>query len=64
MTTPRDYQVGTAAALKIAQAAINQEVPDFFRDQVPMDKVQKYVAQVAQAVVDAVDADRAKQQNP
>lgn len=59
MADQNDYAVGTAAAMKVAQDAIQKEVPAFFQSEIPMDKVQQYVAQVAKAVIDAVDASRA-----
>lgn len=62
MATVDEYAAGDAAAMKIAQTVIKTEVPSFFQSEVPMDKVKKYVAEVAKAAVDAVDALRASKQ--
>lgn len=59
MATAKDYAVGDAAAMKVVQQAIKSEVPAFFQSEVPMDKVQKYVALAVKAALDAVDAERA-----
>jgi hypothetical protein len=60
MATSRDYAIGAAAAIKVAQADIDQAVPSFFRAEIPASDVAKLAADTARAVIDAVDADRAK----
>jgi tRNA nucleotidyltransferase (CCA-adding enzyme) len=61
MATAQDYQVGTAAAQTVIQADINQDVPVFFRGDIPAQMVAQIAASVAKAVIDAVDTERAKQ---
>jgi len=61
MATAKEYAAGDAAAMKVVQVAIKTEVPSFFQSEVPMDKVQKYIALAVKAAVDAVDAVRAAQ---
>jgi hypothetical protein len=57
--TTKDYAVGTAAALKIIQADIAADVPQFFQSNIPAGALAQVAAQLAKAVVDAVDAERA-----
>ena len=58
MATEADYNAGTVAALAVEkQIIVEKGVPSFM---VPSDDVlQQYAAQVAKAVIDAVDAERA-----
>jgi hypothetical protein len=58
MATPRDYQVGTAAALVVVNADIAKDVPSFFQDEISAAEKQEIAAGVAKAVIDAVDKDR------
>jgi len=60
MATPADYDAGTAAAKALIEADINQQVPAFFRGDIPADLPATLGAAIAKAVVDAVDAERAK----
>jgi hypothetical protein len=62
LATLKDYQTGAAAAQKIVQADINKDVPVFFRGEIPPTLVQQLAADVAKAVIDAVDAERAANQ--
>lgn len=58
MATPKDYAVGTIAALGVEHQVIKErDVPGFL---VPGDDVlSQYGARIAKAVIDAVDAARA-----
>jgi len=60
-TTASDYQVGAAALAVVISAAIKANVPEFFQSDVPAGLVQQIEQQGAKAVIDAVDAHRAKQ---
>ncbi len=62
MATKAEYTIGTNAAMSIAQADIDQAVPSFFRGDIPQSDVQKLVADIVKAGLDAVDAARAKKQ--
>ncbi len=61
MATQRDYQIGAAALQKIVQGDINQDVPALWRGMIPTHLATDLGTQGAKAVIDAVDADRAKQ---
>lgn len=56
----QDYQVGTAALAVVIAAAIKANVPEFLQGDVPAGLVQQIEQQGAKAVIDAVDAARAK----
>jgi hypothetical protein len=60
--TPQDYQIGTAALAAVIAAAIKANVPDFLMGQVTARQamIDRIEQQGAQAVIDAVDAARAK----
>lgn len=60
MATPQDYKTGTAAAQTVIQADIDADVPTFFRGDISAAEIAKIAAAVAGAVIDAVDAERAK----
>jgi hypothetical protein len=62
MATPQDYQIGTAALAAVIAAAIKANVPDFLMGQVTSRQamIDHIEQQGAQAVIDAVDAARAK----
>jgi hypothetical protein len=60
-TTAADYQVGAAALAVVISAAIKANVPEFLQSDVPAGLVQQIEQQGAKAVIDAVDAHRAKQ---
>ena len=60
-TTASDYQVGAAALTVVIAAAIKANVPEFLQSDVPAGLVQQIEQQGAKAVIDAVDAHRAKQ---
>jgi hypothetical protein len=60
MATAQDYQVGTAALATVIAAAIKANVPEFLQGEVPSDLVVQIEQQGAKAVIDAVDAARAK----
>jgi hypothetical protein len=62
MGTPRDYQVGTQALSAVIVAAIKANVPGFLMGQVNEHQalINQIEAQGTKAVIDAVDADRAK----
>ena len=64
MATQAEYTIGTNAAMPIAQADIDQEVPSFFRGDITVEVVQKFVADIVLAALNAVDAARAKQVQP
>jgi hypothetical protein len=59
--TTIDYQVGTAALAAVIAAAIKASVPEFLQGDVPAGLVQQIEQQGAKAVIDAVDAHRAKE---
>ena len=59
--TASDYQVGTAALAAVIAAAIKASVPEFLQGDVPAGLVQQIEQQGAKAVIDAVDAHRAKE---
>jgi hypothetical protein len=58
--TAIDYQVGAAALAAVITAAIKANVPEFLQSDVPAGLVQQIEQQGAKAVIDAVDAHRAK----
>jgi hypothetical protein len=62
MATPQDYQIGTAALAAIIKAAIAANVPQFLMSEVAEHQamIDQIEAQGAKAVIDAVDAARAK----
>jgi hypothetical protein len=60
-TTASDYQVGAAALTVVISAAIKANVSEFLQSDVPAGLVQQIEQQGAKAVIDAVDAHRAKQ---
>jgi hypothetical protein len=60
MATPQDYQVGAAALATVIAAAIKANVPEFLQSEVPQGLVAQIEQQGAKAVIDAVDAARAK----
>jgi hypothetical protein len=60
-TTATDYQVGAAALAVVIAAAIKANVPEFLQGDVPAGLVAQIEQQGAKAVIDAVDAHRAKQ---
>jgi hypothetical protein len=60
MATPQDYQIGAAALTVVIAAAIKANVPEFLQGDVPAGLVQQIEQQGAKAVIDAVDAARAK----
>lgn len=60
MATAKDYQVGAATAQALIEADIAKDVPSFFRGEIPADMPATLGAAVAKAVIDAVDAERAK----
>jgi len=62
MATASDYQVGSAALAIVIQAAIKANVPDFLQGDVPPGLAAQIEQQGAKAVIDAVDAARAKGQ--
>jgi hypothetical protein len=60
MATAQDYQVGTAALATVIAAAIKANVPEFLQGEVPSGLVVQIEQQGAKAVIDTVDAVRAK----
>jgi hypothetical protein len=60
MATALDYQIGTAALATIVAAAIKANVPEWLQGNIPQGLVQQIEQQGAKAVIDAVDAARAK----
>ena len=62
MTTKAEYDAGVAAALVIAQADVQQDVPAFIQPEVPMDVVNREVTRIAKAAIDAAAAVRIKAQ--
>jgi hypothetical protein len=60
MATTADYQIGTAALAGAVQAAIEKNVPEFERSYIPPALISQIEQQGARAVIDAVDAARAK----
>jgi hypothetical protein len=58
--TATDYQVGAAALAAVIAAAIKASVPVFLQGDVPAGLVQQIEQLGAKAVIDAVDAHRAK----
>jgi hypothetical protein len=61
MASPQEYQIGTAALAAVVAAAIKANVPEFLQADVPQGLVAEIEQQGAKAVIDAVDAARAKQ---
>ena len=61
MATARDYETGSIAALTVVNADIAKDVPSFFQDEISSAQRQQIAAEVAKAVIDAVDKDRALQ---
>lgn len=60
MATTAEYQIATAAVLKIVQADIAKEMASMvFKPTVPQDLVNQFATDAAKAAIDAVDADRA-----
>lgn len=59
--TATDYQIGAAALATVITAAIKANVPEFLQSDVPAGLVQQIEQQGAMAVIDAVDAHRAKE---
>jgi len=60
MATPQDYAIGTAALKTAVQAAIQANVPAFEQSYIPQALLDQIESQGAKAVIDAVDAARAK----
>ena len=60
MATTQDYQTGTAALTAVIAAAIKANVPGFLQGDVPQGLVAQIERDGAKAVIDAVDAARAK----
>ena len=60
MATQQDYQIGTVALAAVVTAAINANVPEWLQGNIPQSLVQQIEQQGAKAVIDAVDAARAK----
>jgi hypothetical protein len=60
MGTPQDYQIGMSALAIVIEAAIKANVPEFLQSDVPPGLAQQIEQQGAKAVIDAVDAHRAK----
>jgi hypothetical protein len=60
MATAQDYQTGTAALAPVVAAAIKATVPEWAQSQIPAGLIQVIEQQGAKAVIDAVDAARAK----
>jgi hypothetical protein len=60
MASAQDYQTGTAALAKVVATAIEANVPAFERGAIPQALLQQIEQQGAKAVIDAVDAERAK----
>jgi hypothetical protein len=58
--TASDYQVGAAALAVVIADAIKANVPDFLQGDVPAGLAQQIEQFGAKAVIDAVDAHRAK----
>jgi len=58
MATQAEYTIGINAAMKVAQDDVNQMVPFFFRSDIPLADIQKCVADIVKASLDAVDAAR------
>ena len=59
--TATDYQVGAAALAAVIAVAIKASVPEFLQGDVPAGLVQQIEQLGAKAVIDAVDAHRAKE---
>jgi hypothetical protein len=63
MFTPADYDVGTAAALKLIRHEVEVDVlpkvPVFMRGAVPVDKEPEAAAAITKCVLDAVAASHA-----
>jgi hypothetical protein len=60
MATANDYQAGATAAQSVIEADIDQDVPFFFRDDISTAMIVQIAGSIAKAVIDAVDAERAK----
>jgi hypothetical protein len=60
MATQQDYDAGTAALVALEQQIIkSKRIPSFVLPS--QDELNQYAAEAAKAVIDAVDAQRAKQ---
>jgi len=60
MATAQDYQTGTAALKTVVQNAIAANVPQWEQSAIPQALLLQIESQGAKAVIDAVDAARAK----
>lgn len=60
MATAQDYQVGTAALKVVVQDAISANVPQWEQSAIPQALLLQIEVQGAKAVIDAVEANRAK----
>jgi hypothetical protein len=60
MATSQDYEIGAAALKTVVQAAIVANVPQWEQSAIPQALLLQIEAQGAKAVIDAVDAARAK----
>jgi hypothetical protein len=60
MATQQDYETGTAALKTVVQAAIIANVPEWEQSSIPQTLLLQIEQQGAKAVIDAVDAGRAK----
>jgi hypothetical protein len=60
MASAQDYQIGTAALASVVAAAIKANVPEFMQGNIPPELVAQIEQVGAKAVIDAVDAARAK----
>jgi hypothetical protein len=60
MATKADYTVGANAAVPVIQSDFNTLVPSWARSMIPAGEAQRLAGAIAKAVIDAVDAARAK----
>jgi hypothetical protein len=60
MATAQDYQIGQTALKVVVSAAISANVPQWEQSAIPQALLLQIEAQGAKAVIDAVDAERAK----
>lgn len=58
MASPHDYTIGVNAAMRVANADIQKDVPFFFRGAITQAEVQQVVTDVVVAALDAVDESR------
>jgi len=60
MATAADYSAGSKAAAVVLQSDLTQLVPSWAQGMIPAGTAEQLAPAIAKAVIDAVDAERAK----